>query len=150
MIGFGSVANVMLLNPTCKPWNYILSSIIVGQHFEIFFFLVNVWIVFSMERNGMSLRAHKEQTCFTVFFLVDTKKKGLGWITDLGTNQLFFFWLFLPGGPLNWTMWKYMNVPRKCRKAVADTSTGNKSGRRGGGTRATLATLRAAMMTTLA
>lgn len=67
----------------------------------------------------------------------------------LGTIQFFFFWLFLLGGPLNWTTLKYKNVPKKCRKAVVDTSTGNKSGRCGGGTRVTLATLRPAMTATL-
>lgn len=70
-------------------------------------------------------------------------------LTTFGTTQLFFFWLFLLGGPLNWTMLKYTNVPKKCRKEVVDTNTGNKSGRCGGGTRATLTTLRPAMAATL-
>ncbi len=74
-----------------------------------------------------------------------TKNPPAVFITTFGTIQLIFFWLFLLGGPLNWTMFKYMNVPKKCRKAVTDTNTGNKSGRCGGGTRATLMMLRTNM-----
>ena len=66
-------------------------------------------------------------------------------ITKFGTIQLLFFWLFLLGGTLNWTMLKYTNDPKKCMKAKADTSTGNKSGRCGGGTSAALTTLKQAM-----
>lgn len=66
-----------------------------------------------------------------------------------GAIQLYFFWLFLLGGSLNWTILKYRNVPKKCRKAVEDTNTGNKSGRCGGGARATVTMLRPAMAATL-
>lgn len=77
------------------------------------------------------------------------EKKSAVHITVFGTIQSFFFWLFLLGGSLNWTMLKYINVPKKCRKAVEDTNIGNKSGRCVGGTRATVTTLRPAMAETL-
>lgn len=76
-------------------------------------------------------------------------KSPVVYVTTFGTIQSFFFWFFLLGGPLNWTMLKYINVPRKCRKPVVDTNTGNKSGRCGGGTSATLTMLRPAMAATL-
>lgn len=62
--------------------------------------------------------------------------------------HLFFLLLFLLIS-LNWTMWKYMKNPTRCRNEATDTRTGKRSGRLAGGARATLAMLRPAMTETL-
>lgn len=83
----------------------------VCKVFRSAFQLFSLW-----NRIASSFHAHTEQKRVSPVLLRDTKiAKHLGWITDLGTGQFIFFWLFLPGGVLNWTMLKYTKVPRKCR-----------------------------------
>lgn len=83
----------------------------VCKVFRSAFQLFSLW-----NRIALSLhRAHGAKACFTVLRRDTRIAKHLGWITDLGTGQFIFFWLFLPGGVLNWTMLKYTKVPRKCR-----------------------------------